>query len=99
MRLNPAAMVRSSRGPSSASGWCGSPRPSRPAARVSAASGRAMFEAMNHAPSRASASSAAPQPSHSRPNSSSKRSRGSITQNSSSSMKKLTRKPSSPSRA
>jgi hypothetical protein len=58
-----------------------------------------MVEAISQAPTSASATSATPQPSHCRPKSGSKRSSGSMAQNSSTSMKKLTQKPSSPSRA
>jgi len=97
MRLKAAATVRISRGPSSGSGSGCWPRPRRCAARRMAASGRAMLDAMRYAPTSASTSTAAIQPSHCSPNCGVKRSRGSITQNSSSSMKKLTQKPSSPS--
>ncbi len=99
MRLNAFDTVRSSPGPSSASGSCGAPPPMRRAARVSAASGRDRLVAMSQAPASEIASSARPQPSHCRPNAGSKRSQGIITQNSSESMKKLTQKPSSPSRS
>ena len=99
MRLKAADTVRSSRGPSTGSGSGVSPRPRRAAARVSAASGRAMREAIRPAPSSASASSAAPQASHSMPKLGSKRPRGSMTQNWSTSIGKLTQKPSRPLRA
>jgi hypothetical protein len=99
MRLKARDTVRISRGPLSASGAGAPPRPTSRAAAAIAPSGRDSAEAMSQAPASARPSSARPPPSHCSPNAGSKRSRGSITQYSSSSMLKLTQKPATPSRA
>ena len=98
MRLKAAATVRNSRGPSSGRGSGVKPLPTRRAALASADSGPAMRDAMSHAAASERPSVSAPQPIHSGVSSGRTRSRGNAIQYSSSSMKKLTQKPSTASR-